>query len=284
MIAIPVSRLFLLASAILPVAAAQSTPPLSFEVASIKQHKADDRRPSPPQFLPGGRFTSGGVPLRFVIAVAWNVGIQSVRLTGGPAWISSMDGLYDIEARAPEGAVPAGLPSNVRDQRMKLMLQALLEDRFKLKVRRETKALPVYAVVVAKNGPKLEKAAIGEKDCPQVAAMGVACHTIMGGRGRGLHGQAVSLSDVLSYVENWTDRPLVDQTSLHGLFKIETRGWRELQPGPQPAPGAKAEDGSDMADVPTLFEVFERLGLKLQAQKGTADIFVIEGVERPTEN
>jgi uncharacterized protein (TIGR03435 family) len=284
LIAIQPNRLLLLAAAMMGIADAQPKNPLTFEVASIKLHKPDNGRPSMPQFLPGGRFSCKGVPLRIVIAIAWNVGFQSVRLTEGPAWINSMDGLYDIEAKAPEGAIPAGLPSNIRDQRTKLMLQALLEDRFKLKIRRETKEMPIYAVVIAKNGLKLEKAAMEEKDCPETTSVGVSCHTIMGGRGRGLHGQAVSLSDVLSYVENWTDRPLVDKTGLQGLFKIETKGWRDLQPGPQPPPGAKGEDGTDLADIPDLFTVFDRIGLKLQPQKGTAEIFVIEHVERPSDN
>lgn len=280
-----VSRLLLFVSALMPLALAQPVKPLTFEVASIKPFKMDgNRRPSPPQFLPGGKFTSSGVPLRFLIAMAWNVGFQSVRLSGGPSWIGSIDGLYDVEAKAPEGTVPSGLPSNVRDQKMRLMLRALLEERFKLKIRREARELPVYAVVVARNGPRLERAKMQEQDCPQTAAMGVACHTIFGGRGRGWHGEAVSLTDILSYVENWTDRPLVDKTGIQGLFNVQTKGWRDLQPGPAPAPGAKAEDGSDLADVPTLFAVFEQLGLKLEAQKGTADIFVIEHVERPSDN
>jgi uncharacterized protein (TIGR03435 family) len=106
----------------------------------------------------------------------------------------------------------------------------------------------------------------------------------MGGRGRGLHGEAVSLSDVLPYVENWTDRPIVDKTGLTGLFNIQTRGWAPLQPGPPPPAGAKGEDGQDLADQPTLFGVFEQLGLKLEAQKALVEIFVIERVEKPSEN
>jgi uncharacterized protein (TIGR03435 family) len=237
-----------------------------------------------PQFLPGGRFTSAGLPLRFLIATAWNVGFQSVRLSGGPAWISSRDGAFDIEAKAPAGAIPEGLASNLRDQRMRRMLQALLQERFQLKIRTETREIPVYAVVAAKNGPKLEKAKIEEKDCLDTTPTGPACHTIMGGRGRGLHGPAVNLSDILSYVENWTDRPLVDQTGIQGLFNVQTSGWRDYQPGAPPPPGAKAEDGSDLADVPTLFDVFARLGLRLQAEKGTVQVFIIDHVERPSEN
>jgi uncharacterized protein (TIGR03435 family) len=256
----------------------------AFEVASVKLHKADDNRRSMPQFFPGGRFTSTGVPLRFLIAVAYNVGFQSVRLSGGPGWITSMDGVYDIEATAPPGAIPTGSPGKDRDEKLRFMLQTLLADRFQLKIRRETKELPVYAVTVAKNGPKLEKAKIEEKDCAEPGTPGVSCHSLMGGRGRGLHGAAVSLTDVLEYVENWTDHPLVDKTGIQGLYNVQTSGWLPMQPGPPPPAGAKAEDGSDLADVPTIFTVFERLGLKLESQRAPVEVFVIEHVEKPTTN
>jgi uncharacterized protein (TIGR03435 family) len=252
-----------------------------FEVSSVKVHKSDDNRRSMPQFLPGGRFVSAGVPLRFVIAVAYNVGFQSVRLSGG---LGSADGLYDIEAKAAPGVIPDGLPSKERFEKMRAMLQGLLADRFKLQIRRETKELPVYAVTVAKSGSKLEKAKIEEKDCPESETGGVACHSLMGGRGRGLHGEAVSVSDVLSYVENWTDRPLADRTGIAGLFNVQTRGWQPSQPGPAPAPGAKAEDGGDLADLPDLTTVFAGLGLRMEAQKGRVEVFVIERVEKPSEN
>jgi uncharacterized protein (TIGR03435 family) len=251
----------------------------AFDVASVKPHKPDDTRRGFPQFLAGGRFTSAGVPLRMLIAIAYNVGPQSVRLMGGPGWISSAEGVYDIEATSTSPG--KGLAEK------RLMLQTLLADRFKLKIHVETKLMPIYAVVVAKNGPKLQKARIEEKDCPgpeTPEAGGVSCHSMIGGRGRGLHGEALSVSDVARFVENWTDRPLVDKTGIQGLFNIQTRGWAPLQPGPPPTPGTKAEDGSDAADVPTLFTVFEQLGLKLESQKGAADIFVIDHVEKPSEN
>jgi uncharacterized protein (TIGR03435 family) len=212
------------------------------------------------------------------------VGFQSVRLTGGPDWVNSIDGAYDIEAKAPEGAFPPGMPSNVRAEKMRQMLQALLEERFKLEIRAESRELPLYAVVVGKGGLKLEKSDIDEQNCPQVSEPGAGCHEIYGGRGRGLHGKAVTIADVLGFVENWTDRPLVDQTGIQGLFRIETRGWRDVQPAQEPAPGTKAEDGQDAADVPTLFEVFDRVGLRLQSQKGAVPMYVIEHVERPTGN
>ena len=147
----------------------------TFEVTSVKPNTSADFRGAQMQFLPGGRFVATNYPLQFVIATAWNVPFQGPRLTGGPEWLRSER--FDIEAKAANAAV--------RHAEMRLMLQALLEDRFHLKMRRDTKELPIFAVIVGKNGPKLEKSTIEEKDCETAP-----CHVFMGGRGRGLHGQA----------------------------------------------------------------------------------------------
>jgi uncharacterized protein (TIGR03435 family) len=266
----------------------QSASSLAFEVVSVKPHPAGDTRMQFPSFLPGGRLTSHA-PLFIVIATAYNVAFQGPRLTGGPDWIRSADGVYDIEATPPKDALPQGLASNIRAERLRSMLQALLIDRFKLVIRRETKEMPVYTLTVGKGGPKLKKAEIEEKDCPDSDPSGpndgkVYCHQISGGRGRGLHGQAVDMADIVKHVENWTDRPLLDQTGLHGLYQIDTKGWLPIQVGPPPAAGAKAEDGTDMADVLTVFQMFEKLGLKMEPQKDRAEIFVIEHIEKPTAN
>jgi uncharacterized protein (TIGR03435 family) len=273
---------------LVPLRPQTPAPSAAFEVVSVKAHKPDDTRLGLPQFLAGGRFTATGMPLKLVIAKAYNVGFQSVRLTGGPDWILSRDTVFDIEATPPRDAFPPSLASNIRLERERLMLQSLLADRFHLKIHRETKEMPIYTVTVGKNGTKLQKAKVEEKDCPSLEGgptePGVHCHQLTGGRGRGMHGAAVSIADMLSYVENWSERPMVDQTGLAGLFNVQTRGWLPSQPGPPPPAGAKAEDGSDLADVPTLPAVFESLGLRLKAEKGKADIFVIESVEKPSEN
>jgi uncharacterized protein (TIGR03435 family) len=145
--------------------------------------------------------------------------------------------------------------------------------------------MAVYAVVVGKDGPKLEKAKVEEKDCPEGRANdGVSCHEFMGGQGRGLHGQAVAMSDLVLYVENWAERPVIDRTGIQGLFHIETSPWLPVRPGPLPPAGAKGEDGSNLSDLPTLFDVFASLGLRLEAQKAPVEIFEITHVERPVQN
>jgi uncharacterized protein (TIGR03435 family) len=223
--------------------------------------------------------------LAVIIATAYNVPFQSNRLSGGPDWIRS--DRFDIEATPAAGAIPAGVSSKVREDMIRQMLQALLAERFKITVRRETKEQPVYAVVVGKNGPKLDKSKMEEKDCQAGTAEvgnGATCHSFTGGQGRGLHGQAVNIEDVALFVSNWTDRPVVDRTGLKGLSNIQTDGWLPMRAGPAPPPDAKGEDGKLLVDQPTIFEIFERLGLKLEPQKGPVEMFVIEHAERLTEN
>jgi uncharacterized protein (TIGR03435 family) len=268
-------------------AGAHCQAPLQFDAASVRPHAPGDDEFSSPQFLPGGRFVSKG-PLFSVIAAAYDLlPNRGGRLTGGPDWLRTRSGALDIQATS---VIPARLPVQERNDRMRTMLQTLLADRFKLKLRRETKEMPVYALVVAKDGPKLQKADIQEKDCtegPFIVMPGIpntACHSFIGGQVRAIHARAVSLADVATYVENWTDRPLIDKTGIKGLYQIETTHWQPMDPGSSPtSPGAK-QDGVDVADLPTIFEVFGKLGLKIESQRDQVETYVIEHVEKPSEN
>jgi len=267
----------------------QSVPTPEFEVASVKPHEPGNGYREPPIFLSGGRFTSAA-PLLYVIAGAYNIPNPSnpLRLSGGPTWIT--DTVYDIEAKPSEGEIHGGLSAKARVEKERSMLQALLNERFKLVIHRETKEMPVYALVVGKGGPKFHKADMEEKDCPADPITPIAnrdgrinCHEISGGRGAGLRGRAVDMSDVAGYVEVWTDRPLLDKTGLGGLYRIETEPWLPINLGSPPAPGAK-QDGIDMADLPTIYTIFERLGLKLEPQKSEVVVYVIDHIEKPSAN
>jgi uncharacterized protein (TIGR03435 family) len=257
----------------------------TFEVVSVKPLPPGDRTPRF-GFQPGGRFVST-VQLQAAISFAYDLPFNlSPRLRGGPDWIRSMDAAYDIEAT---GAFPPGLSEQARHDREMSMVQALLVDRFKLVIHRETKELPVYALVVAKSGPKVQKSDIEEKDCPDPSTTPppdpkTLCHNLGGGRGRGIHARAVSMSDLASGLENFTDRPLVDKTGLKGLYHIETTAWLPMQIGPPPAPGVKGEDGTYQTDLPTIFTVFDKLGLKLDPRKEKVDVYVIDHLEQPSAN
>jgi uncharacterized protein (TIGR03435 family) len=119
--------------------------PGTFDVASVKLNKsaADS---SSTTFAPGGMFTAHNATLRGVIQEAYD--LKDDRLLGGPDWVGSER--YDIDAKSE---------SPVSNERALSMLQALLADRFQLKVHHETIQLPVYALTVGKNGPKLKEGA-----------------------------------------------------------------------------------------------------------------------------
>jgi uncharacterized protein (TIGR03435 family) len=260
----------------------------AFEVASVKRH-TDAGNFRMPAFAKD-RFTFRG-PLIILIATAYGLPFNPRgRLSGGPDWVRGREGLFDIEAK---GSIPDGLSNDAREERERLMLQALLADRFKLTIRREMKEMPVYVLVADKGGPKLEKADLSEKDCAESAAPAgpvaregqIPCHEFFGGRGRGLHARAVTMADLVRYVENWTDRPLLDKTGIAGLYKIETQPFLPMEvAAAPPAPGTKGEAGIDLADLPTVFQVFERLGLKMKPEKDKVETYVIDDIQKPTEN
>jgi len=252
----------------------------AFDVASIKLHKDGPR--VPPGFS-NGRFTFSG-PVQWLISLAYQLPINSSPLlSGGPDWIRGRGEMFDIDAK---GSFQAGLTTSAREERERLMLQSLLTDRFKLVIRRETKELPVYTLVVDAGGPKLEKSSLTEADCSVTAPAGqIPCHQFNGGQGRGLHARAANMDDLVRFVENWTNRPLLNKTGLGGLWKIETQPFLSMDVAANPpAPGAKGEGGVELADLPTIFQVFEKLGLKMRPDKANLDVYVIDDIQRPTEN
>jgi uncharacterized protein (TIGR03435 family) len=260
---------------------AQPVASIAFEVASVKPHKSAERIFGFPQFLPGGRFTSSGVPLQIVIAVAYNLPFQGTQLSGGPDWIRSMEGVYDIEAKANADDLK-GLSPKDRADKLRLMLQALLVERFKLTIRRDLKEQPVYLLTVGKNGPKLQESQLKEKDCEDPKNQ---CHYGGAGQGRGIHVKAFNMAELAVSVSNFTDRPLVDRTGLTGLYDIDTDGWVPMRQRPVRPDGPSAEDIA-MADPtrPTLNMIFDKLGLKMESSKAPVELFVIDHVEKPTEN
>ncbi len=266
---------------------AQSAGNLTFEVASVKLHVGGDDRNTlvPPTVLPGGRFVSR-FPLSILISYAYKLPFnQNGRITGIPDWAQGPQSIYDVEAKA---AMPPGLSMQARNDRVRAMVQALLVDRFKLVIRRESKEMPVYALLVAKSGPKLQRADIDEKDCPEASLNPLGpvststpipdvCHAFNGGLGRGLHARAANISDLAAFVENWTDRPLLDRTGIEGLYRFETKGWLPMDP-------SVGAGSSDVAERPTVFQMFEDLGLRMEARKGVVEVYVIDHIEKPSEN
>jgi len=268
------------------IVGAQSTRRAAFEVISIKENTT----PSPFRIFwnvgPGGHFRAENLTLSFLLAAAYDIPFQSSRLTGLPDWAGGAR--YDIEAIPEKGAIPSGLAGRALDAAMRPLLQNLLADRFHLVIRRETKDLPLYAIVRAKGDLKLKASPIRESQCvpSDDERTAVDCHNFHGGLGRGIHAKAADLDDLALFVSNWTDRPVVNRTGIAGLFEFDTVGWTPMQ---QRTPRPDGSDDREITDIydpsrPTIFTIFNEMGLKLEPQKGPLAVYIVESVQRPTPN
>jgi uncharacterized protein (TIGR03435 family) len=155
------------------------------------------------------------------------------------------------------------------------MVQSLLADRFKLKVSHETKLLPVYLLVLAKNGPKFAE----DNSHPEIGAVG------LNGPGNiSATSAAFSVfSSVLSKMPELQGRLVLDQTGLHGNYTFTLHWTAEnlAATGAQPHDSAPAPDASG----PSLFTALqEQLGLKLETSKSLQDSVVIDSIEQPSQN
>ena len=220
----------------------------------------------------------------------WANGISAnpkpVQVSGGPGWIGSDE--YEIVATA------AGTPSLA--QMNGPMLRALLEDRFKLKLHRETKEVSAYALTAAKGGVKMKPTeqgscvAVDVNQLPPPPAPGQPLPRFCGrpipgtkGKNMTMDGYGVSMSEfaggLLSCI---LDRTVVDKTSLAGNFDFHLEFTPDdttpLGGPPKPAPPADVNAAS-------IFSVLqEQLGLRLESDKATMDVFVLDYVERPSSN
>jgi uncharacterized protein (TIGR03435 family) len=228
------------------------------------------------RLMPNGDLDAIGIPVLMLVQYAYDVPVNpSPRLSGFPAWRDA----YDIEAKAPSGAVSADLPEREKHARIQAMVRRLLADRFKLVMRGEQKTMPVYALTVAAGGPTLEKSTIAEKDCVFDTRSPEGCHTFVLGRGHPLTAHAVTMDDLARYIENWTDLPTINRTALAGLFTMSTPGWLPMRLPPPPPGGNPAGAGFD--NLPTLFTVLGTLGLELKREEAEVPVYTVEHIERP---
>ena len=226
----------------------------TFDTASVKPNRSSDTRLS--ISTRGGIYTAVNAPLRTLILIAYELGFEPFRLVGGPDWISSER--FDVL-----GTLPAGSTS----RQIGPMLRALLADRFKLAVHTETRDLPAYALVLARNdgrlGPQLRRSTA---DC---VATPPACRTSVGSDIRAT-GQA--LTALAGTLPQFVSRRVFDRTGLSGLFDFELR-FSDTDP---------AVAGGDLPSIFTALQ--EQLGLKLEPTRGPAEVIVIDRIARPTED
>ncbi|SPE43530.1 membrane hypothetical protein [Candidatus Sulfopaludibacter sp. SbA3] len=192
-----------------------------------------------------------------------------VPIEGGPAWIHS--DRYTIEATTE------GTPgfATMRGP----MLQALLEERFRLKIHSASREVPVYALTVAKGGPKLQPTSPGScvpLDYSLPAPYPQFCGTPKRGE-PGLRLIGATMADLCKMlsVPEMMERPVIDKTGIAGTFDIQIPGPGELHRGVPDDPSSSAFE---------LQSAIQKLGLKLESAKGPGKFFVIDRVERPSEN
>jgi uncharacterized protein (TIGR03435 family) len=252
----------------------------AFATITIKPARLDEPRDPHIQILPDGDLIATAVPVITLVSYAYDVPANPTpRLAALPNW--TVTERYDIEAKAPVNTTSPSLQESELRSRTRQMTRELLADRFKLAMRVENKTMSVYALTVASGGPKLREAAITEKQCAFDAGP-EACHSFAGGLGHPLNAKAIDMDDLVHYIGNWTDLPVVNRTALAGLFTVNTGGWTPMRL-PPPPPGATPA-GNPFAGLPTIFTVLGGLGLELKRQEEILPVYTAERIERPAAN
>jgi len=273
----------------------------SFEITSVKLNKSDDKRFSNIPLGPGdiysstgGRFTARGFPLVSYIFFAYKItGDQSgAVLSQLPGWVTA--DRFDIEAKTD------GDPAKDMKDQMRLMIQSLLADRFGLVARYETKQVPVFTLTLAKPGRMGPQLRAHPADAPCSTTIPSAGEpppeaTVDGGYPRlcggflGMPatvpgrmregGRNVTMAFIAShFIADYAERPVIDQTGLSGTFDIVVEFVPETN-------GPGGGDSQPDPSGPTFLQALkEQLGLRLESEKGPAQVLVIDHVDHPTEN
>jgi len=225
--------------------------PLKFEVASVKP-SAPDWHGMFSRYLPGGGLRITGATLQNLISMAY--GVPGFQISGGPKWIDN--DRFDIDARLTTSvATEATNPGLTREDQQKAAegLRSLLAGRFQLVLHPETTEQPVFALIAAKGGPKLQESMESESF---VRRMGPGS----------IKGQAVALRMLVVNLSNELNRPVIDKTGLTGKYSFELK-W-----------------DTDPEGTSIFAALQEQLGLRLEAQKGPVKVLVVDRAERPSGN
>jgi uncharacterized protein (TIGR03435 family) len=252
--------------------------PLAFDVASIKPNNSGAVGEQVRFYPPSGRVTMTNVTVKRTIQNAYQ--LQDQQIAGGPSWITSEH--FDIVANSEA--------ANLSPQQRWLMVRALLADRFKLKMHTESREQSVFALVLARrDGVPGEHLTPSHTDCapptaPRTEPFDLSrpnqCGVIAGGPGR-MNFRGVTLDVLAAQLSARVGRSVVDRTGLAGRFDLDV----EYSPQPLRADIADpAQPDRPAESAPSIYTAIqEQLGLKLDSQKGSIDVTVIDSVERPTE-
>jgi uncharacterized protein (TIGR03435 family) len=253
-------------------------PTLTYDVASIRQSPNED------PYIVGSNntlhasiFTASHFRPLSLIQLAY--GLDDTQISGGPDWAS--DNSYQVNIRASSDSSVDLRLAKLSDDQAKLekqhMLQALLADRFQLKVHWETKQLPIVALQIAKRGIKLQQTkpvpTNADGNAGSATPGSIQFHIVA--MGRELVCSGLSMSDLASFLTGEMNTRVVDQTGLGGLYDF-TLQFNTLRSG---------DEGDDPAKWPPLsIAIQDQLGLRLESTKGPIRILVIDHIEKPSDN
>jgi uncharacterized protein (TIGR03435 family) len=241
---------------------AQTPAPREFAVASVKQNKMGNAGGEGSErekitISPAG-LTMRNVSLRSCIR--WAYGVQDYQISG-PGWLASQR--YDIAANAP---------GQVSGEEMRLMMQKLLADRFKLTLHRESKELPIYAMVAGKKRGGLQPTAGGESSMIPAGGALVFRNYSM-----------TEFAERLATRPFKLDRVVLDKTGLDGTFDFSLKFADNEGNLKHTLEGMEQGGADQFASMFTILR--EQLGLNFRAQKAPVESLVVEGAEKvPTEN
>jgi uncharacterized protein (TIGR03435 family) len=262
-------------------APAQQKP--AFEVASIKPNAAGPGGGPARVTSDSRRFVGSNATLRTVLLFAYRPQTgRTLRygdITGVPSWADNEH--FDIEAKVNPGI-------DATPEQMRLMVQSLLADRFQLKVRWETREMPTYNLVAAKNGIKIKPSqdqspitidiAPANQASPPRGTPRTIAKPSPSGIALSLSGEALPIDTLVNTLQSYAGRPLFDKTGLGGMFDVKLEFFMEASGG---NPGATAPDPSG----PTFATAIEdQLGLKLESSRSPVEILIVDSVQRPSEN
>ena len=270
------------------------TPPAqkpAFDVTSVKRTGVDARGRG--MNMGGDRFVATGATLKTLVQFAYSKPgnpLFNYQIIGAPNWTGT--DRFDIEAKAESNG------QQIPIEQARLMLQSSLEDRFQLKAHYETRDLRVYILTVAKGGPKLK---LSEDQTPPAPVTGQrqpqrpreapvlprGVFSVMPGpSGMTLTGTAISLPNIIAFLQAWVGQRIFDKTELKGLFDIRLEFADALSANPPnvstTAPTAPTPPQEPSA--PSLAVALDELGLKLESAKAPLDVIVIDSVQKPSDN
>jgi uncharacterized protein (TIGR03435 family) len=246
-------KLLLLILFVTPFGHAQ-TSALTFEVATIKPAAPSPDGHTHINYPPDDRFSAINITL--LNLMQWAYGMPERQIFDGPSWLGETR--FDIQAKADNGDQFRTLPSDQGGALKRQMVQALLADRFHLKLHQETRTLAAYDLILAKGGSKLQPSQSSGKSF---------------GTGRThFNGQGLTMTIIAEELSQITGRIVVDKTGLTGRYDLK------LQWTPDDAASTESE-------FPTLFTAIqEQLGLKLEPAKEPVPVLVIDHIDLPTPN